>query len=278
MLRDDFLNWFCCPVCGGALIKNEKNAVCDNGHSFDFAKKGYINLLMSQQSSDKRHGDDKLMVRSRRGFLDGGFYKPLAETVAEMLKAELKPGLPVCDIGCGEGYYTQYLKTAVPSSPVFGIDISKNALIYAAKRCPGLDFAVASAFSLPFCSLFAGALVNIFAPCAYPEFARVLKDDGVLIKAVPLSEHLFELKAALYDKPYKNKPELCDDVLFEKVSEKELKYTFKLSSQQQIYELFTMTPYFYKTSRKDAEKLLSLESLEATAHFAVEVYKKRIGE
>lgn len=262
-------------MCGSTLLKNEKTAVCENGHSFDLAKAGYINLLMSQRSSDKRHGDDKLMVRSRKCFLDAGFYRPLAEAVAQALGKTLKPAAPVCDIGCGEGYYTAFLKETAPGSPVFGIDISKNALSFAAKRCPDIDFAVASAFSLPFESGFAGALVNIFAPCAYSEFARVLKDDGVLIKAVPLSEHLFELKDALYDAPYKNKPEICDDALFEKVSEKELKYKITLSSQQQINDLFAMTPYYYKTSRADAEKLSHLQSLDVTAHFAVEVYKKR---
>ena len=42
---------FCCPVCGSALERGEKILTCENGHSFDIAKKGYVNLLLSQKSN-----------------------------------------------------------------------------------------------------------------------------------------------------------------------------------------------------------------------------------
>ena len=44
------------------------------------AKEGYVNLLISNKSSDS-HGDDKEMVASRTAFLDGGYYKPLRDKV-----------------------------------------------------------------------------------------------------------------------------------------------------------------------------------------------------
>ena len=71
-----------CPVCGQPLHKTEKNYVCSGRHSFDIAKSGYVNLLLN--SSQGHHGDDKLMVRARRDFLDKGFYDPLAQEIASV--------------------------------------------------------------------------------------------------------------------------------------------------------------------------------------------------
>lgn len=263
-----------CPVCKGVLTENEKTFSCPSGHSFDKAREGYVNLLMSQASSLKRHGDDKLMARSRREFLDKGFYAPLRECLLEVLNENRRDGYKTVDVGCGEGYYTEAFEK-LGGVDVLGIDISKDSLKLAGKRLENTTLCVASAYSLPCADSSADALINIFAPCAYEEFNRVLKDDGILIKAVPLEEHLWELKCVLYEKPYKNKPEQRDDTLFELVSSKELKYKINLNSGKDIYSLFTMTPYYYKTSSADAQKLLSEESLETTVHFGVEVYKKR---
>lgn len=267
---------FICPVCGKLLNENEKTYICENRHSFDKSKSGYVNLLMSQQSADKRHGDDKLMVNSRRDFLDRGYYYPLAKEICNAVnECELNNAV-IFDVGCGEGYYTKKISELCGSSELSGIDISKAALYAADKRGGNIKYAVASAFSLPFSSGSADIITNVFAPCAYNEFYRVLKNDGVLIKAVPLHEHLWELKEALYDAPYKNKPELRDDTLFELVNEKEISYKLELTDKNDIYALFTMTPYFYKTSKEDAEKLLSKQNMTVTAHFGVEVYRKRI--
>ena len=51
-------------------------------------------------------------------------------------------------------------------------------------------------------------------------------------------------------------------------------YQIILENKDDIYNLFTMTPYYYKTSKEDTEKLLKLESLTTTVHFAIEIYKK----
>ena len=146
---------------------------------------------------------------------------------------------------------------------------------YASKRVKNSSFAVASAFSLPFAENSADCVLSVFAPSAYEEFYRVLKSDGKLIKAIPLEEHLWELKCALYKEPYKNNPEKRNDELFKLISQKEIKYKIKLTEKDNIENLFKMTPYYYKTGREDAEKLLSLDSLETTVHFGIEIYEKR---
>lgn len=265
---------FLCPVCKAKLDKYDGVYSCENNHSFDISKYGYVNLLVSNQSSLKRHGDDKLMVQSRRRFLSGGFYEKLRNDICRVIKDNVKDGSTIADIGCGEGYYTSAICES-GEYDVCGIDISKDALRYCAKAIPTSEFAVASAFSLPLADKYVDCIVNIFAPSAYTEFNRVLKDDGVLVKAVPLDEHLWELKCALYDEPYKNKPEKRDDELFCLFDSTELKYTIRLDNKDDIADLFRMTPYYYKTGRVEAQRLSELQELETTVHFCVEIYKKR---
>lgn len=270
MIMSDFI----CPVCKEKLNKDDKSYGCSSGHCFDISKDGYVNLLMSQQSSLKRHGDDKLMVKSRRDFLSGGYYDKLRDCVCKAVKSSVKEGSLIADVGCGEGFYT----SAVINSGEYrvrGIDISKDALRYASKSIKQGEFAVASAFDLPFADKSTDCILNIFAPSPYEEFFRILKDDGVLIKAVPLEDHLWELKRTLYDVPYKNKPEKRDEALFSLVSLEKIKYNIIIDNGEDIENLFRMTPYFYKTGREDANRLLSLSKLETTAHFCVEIYKKR---
>lgn len=265
---------FICPVCKSEISLFERTYKCQNNHCFDLSKDGYVNLLMSQQSSLKRHGDDKLMVKARREFLEKGFYNELRQALCETLKEVLPDSSTIVDVGCGEGYYTSEI-SKVNNFEIFGIDISKDALKYASKSVKNSSFAVASAFSLPFAENSADCVLSVFAPSAYEEFYRVLKSDGKLIKAIPLENHLWELKCALYKEPYKNKPEKRNDELFELVSQKEIKYKINLTEKDDIENLFKMTPYYYKTSREDAEKLLSLDSLETTVHFGIEIYEKR---
>ena len=268
------MSCFICPVCKEPLVVSNRSYVCCNRHCFDISKDGYVNLLMSQQSSLKRHGDDKIMVRSRRDFLEKGYYSELQIQICDAVKSQIGSNGVVADIGCGEGYYTSAVSRS-GSFDIFGVDISKDALKYAAKGLKASQFAVASAFSLPFGDKSVDCILNIFAPSAYEEFSRILKNDGVLIKAVPLQEHLWELKCALYREPYKNKPEIRNEELFKLVSVEEIKYSINLENKDDILNLFRMTPYYYKTGREETEKLLQKETLETTVHFGVEIYEKR---
>lgn len=268
---------FRCPVCSQELKKEEKIWVCPQGHTFDIAAKGYVNLLMSNSSGAKRHGDDRLMINARRDFLSKGFYEPLREAVYDALSADFPRGGTLLDAGCGECWYTSYFKNRLGESglepQVLGVDISKYALEKAPKNY-GVERAVASIYKLPVGDGECDALVNIFAPACSQEFSRVLKKDGVFVKAIPLEKHLWELKSAVYDAPYENEVPPHDIEGFRLVGEKKICYTFALESGKDITDLFNMTPYCYKTSQQDREKLEKLSSLTVSAQFSVLTYKK----
>ena len=256
---------FVCPVCKQPLKLNNRSLVCSNGHSFDIAKQGYVNLLMSNKQGN--HGDDKLMVNSRQSFLEKGFYAPMREKVNEILGS----GSTVLDAGCGEGYYTSLF---AENNFVFGIDVSKEALKKAAKKAPSASFAVASIYEMPFSDSSLDVCINIFAPDSQSEYLRVLKKGGRLITVTPMAEHLMELKSAIYDTPYENPYVDPAKEGFEILSSTNVKYGFTLDCNEDVLNLFKMTPYYYNTSQKDAQKLNEISSLDVNAAFLITEYKK----
>lgn len=92
--------------------------------------------------------------------------------------------------------------------------------------------------------------------------------------AIPAENHLFGLKAAIYDTPYKN--EVADTALdgFSLISEEEIKYTINLNTESDIRALFMMTPYAYRTNAIGRERVLSLKELRCDAHFLILTYRK----
>lgn len=270
------MTFFTCPVCNGALSRKDSSLVCENRHTYDISRRGYVNLLMSQASSLARHGDSKEMVAARNRFLDSGHYSALRDTVVSKALATAKNDMTIIDIGCGECYYTAAVAEALSDRAphVLGIDISKEALISGAKRSRAIDLAVASAFSVPVKDNSADLVLNLFAPHCESEFLRITKPGGYLIRVFPLEEHLWELKCAIYNEPYKNVISGIDIQGFTCVDVSNLKYEISLSSNQEIKDLFGMTPYSYKTGTDDAAKLDSLDKLTTRVEFAVITYKK----
>ena len=268
-------SYFICPVCSAELSCDAKSYRCENGHCFDIAKKGYVNLLMSQSSS--QHGDSKEMIASRAEFLNRGFYDKLSAEVCACTLKYAPQNARVLDAGCGECKYTfdilKSLSDAKKCAGVIGIDISKEALAYSRRRGSGLSLAVASTAELPVARGSIDVLINIFAPFSANEFSRVLNDDGVIVRVYPLARHLWELKELLYDVPYEN-PALPEENGLTVVEERELRYRIELESPQEIFSLFEMTPYFHRTSQSDKEKLLSCDRLSCSAEFGIAIYKK----
>ncbi len=266
---------FICPVCKEKLEEFEKSYLCENGHCFDKSKFGYVNLLRSNQSSSKRHGDDRMMVRARRDFLDKEYYGFLKDKLCNICSEKLPQNPVILDAGCGECYYSSAIfKKLQADSKVYGIDISKDALEFASKRKSAVKTAVASLFNLPFADGTFDAVLNVFSPEAFEEFSRVLKKGGLLIRVIPLENHLIELKELIYDKAYLN--EVPDNKIdgFGLIGEYKIWEKLSVSGNEDLNNLFKMTPYYYKTGREDQMKLDSVGGLTVTAQFCIRVYRK----
>lgn len=267
-----------CPLCGAPLTVMSGACKCPEGHSFDIAKEGYVNLLPANRKHSKAPGDDAGMALARHEFLSDGHYAPLAAALAELC-AGLSPEKPVIvDSGCGEGYYTSHilaaLKRAGKAARIAGIDLSKPSVRKAAKRCRDAEFAIASVYHLPLPDKCADILVNCFSPLAIDEFRRIIRPEGYYIYVVPAAGHLWELKQVLYDEPYLNAGENIPYDGFE--YDRVVPVTFSmLLGQKALADLFRMTPYYWKTPKAGAERLARLEELEVTADFRIHVFRRK---
>ena len=270
---------FICPVCSQPLIKKEKSYICKNRHTFDISSKGYVHLLPANKKHSAAPGDDRGMVVARNNFLSLGYYSHLKETLENLCDKYSGETASVLDCGCGEGYYTQGICQKLSEQgkqvEIKGIDISKDAVAIAAKRLKEGEFAVASSFHLPIQDKSVDVLINCFSPLCLKEFNRVLKKNGVFLYVVPAPKHLWQLKEALYEKPYENplKEEQYDG--FTLVETIKAEREIFIDNNTDINNLFKMTPYVYRSPKAAQEVLLNAENLTVNAHFIVHVYKKK---
>lgn len=267
------MNNLICPVCGKNLTLNGKSYVCESHHCFDIAKQGYVNLLTSIHKAGSLIGDNRDMAVSRRHFLEKGYFDALSEALQLFILGHKKATPVITDICCGEGYYGDYIKKRI-NCEMYGFDLSKEMVKLAASRKNGCLYFVANLSRIPLKDSCCDFALHLFAPFHEKEFSRILADDGYLISVIPGENHLFELKQALYDTPYKNDEQapkteslILSDTI--KVTRK-----IHLCSSEDITALFKMTPYYYHTKRQDKEKLASLSSLDVTTEFVLLIYKK----
>ena len=263
-----------CPICGFPLASVENSYCCPKKHTFDLSREGYLNFALGKSES----GDDKEMSQSRRRFLAAGYYRPFAEKLAETVKQKVPSLSVLTDCGCGEGYYLRVMREVFPDAFLFGVDLSKSAVKMAAKSEKGQEnpcrYAVCSLFSLPLFDGCADAALSVFAPVAEEETARVVGKGGYFFVAGPGPRHLSGLKRVLYDTPYDNPEKHKEYAGFTKQDEVACDYTVTVTGEA-IRDLFSMTPYYWKTSKTDSEKLLGLEKLETELSFRIAVYQRQ---
>lgn len=274
---------FQCPVCrpqapDTVLLWDANTYRCAQGHCFDQAKAGYVNLLLSQHKKSKNPGDSDEMVKARQYFLNAGYYAPMAEAVAQQVQSLLNSQSPqaLLDMGCGEGYYLSQLKTA--GVHLSGVDIAKSAVHQAAKRKLGVQLAVASVFQLPFVAEQFDIALSIFSPLDPAETFRVLKPGGHLIMVGPGPEHLQGLMAHIYEEiqSHQGNPVLDTFVAeghFTPVATHELKLNLSVQNEA-IFPLLAMTPYYWKCDIATQQRFQSMEELKTPAHFTLNCYRK----
>ncbi|MDQ7026941.1 MAG: methyltransferase domain-containing protein [Anaerolineae bacterium] len=263
---------FACPVCHEALLlRDARHFACVNGHHFDRAKEGYVNLLLANQKKSSDPGDSKTMIQARRLFLNGGYYQPLIAAISQLLPDFSNDGA-ILDVGCGEGYYIGQ----VECSQRYGIDISKIAIRYAAKGYRNVEFAVGSAMNLPILDNSVDIMLSIFAPLDIAEAVRVIKKDGLLVKVRPNSNHLFELKQLLYDTPQTHDiSALLSDMSdrLRGIHSEAVTYTLQIANIEHIQALLQMTPYYWHATSVQQNQVSKLEELQVTADFRIDIYR-----
>ena len=189
-----------CPVrdCHRALLREEQRVHCPQGHSFDIARSGYINLLQPQERRSKHPGDTVAAVAGRQRLHESGATGPLLRGIAEIIAASASD--VVLDAGCGDGFYLATL-AGERGFDGHGVDISIPAVDAAARRYPACEWIVTNADRfIPYADRSFSIVLSITARMNAGEFRRVLRDDGRLLVGLPSPDDLIELRGAGRDR------------------------------------------------------------------------------
>jgi 23S rRNA (guanine745-N1)-methyltransferase len=263
-----------CPLCAGSFDIQGGAWRCTEGHAFDVAREGYVNLLPAHHKHSKDPGDRPDSLQARRAFLDAGHYAPLRSAIVERLSA-LRPS-NLLDIGCGEGYYTAAM--ADQASATVGLDIAKPAIRLAAKRYSGITWVVGSGARLPVASESVDMVCTLFTPLHEAEMARVLRPGGRVLMVTPEAAHLHDLRAALFDVVEPHEPDKFRkgfEPMFDPAGQQTVRYPLALPAPD-VKWLLEMTPYAWKAR---PERRVALEAredgLQTEAAFSILEFTKR---
>ena len=269
---------FVCPICRSKLEKIEKSFTCKNRHCFDIAKEGYVNLLPVQQKKSKQPGDNKIMIQSRRDFLNNHFYDMLIEPCARIINKLIDERFEKCsllDIGCGDGYFTSKIVENL-EKPIacYGMDISKDAVKYSAKTSKDIAWFVSSNNDLPLADNSIDIILKINSPINYEKSQYKLSENGIIVSVTPGEAHLNGLKKVIYDDPQAHEKESCPENYSALLSES-VTGTMLLTNEIDIKNVFMMTPFFWNASQSSKEKINDLHSLASDTAFNINVWEKQ---
>jgi 23S rRNA (guanine745-N1)-methyltransferase len=280
-----------CPVCREILLRSAGGYQCSNKHNFDRARQGYINLLLAHQKHSKEPGDSAEMIRSRRRFLDLGFYDRVSDGINETVAAHLPgPGqgraFSILDAGCGEGFYLKRLKTYLATRPggsvafdYYGVDISKFAVRQAAQRDKSVSWIVASIVDLPFAPSSLDMILNVFSPIDFAEFSRIRAKTGSLVIVGPGPRHLNGLREIIYPIAREHAPSAMIEQargLFSLFTETRINYQIDLKNAGEIMDLLAMTPYFWNIDLSTKARVEKFAQLTLDVDVEIRVFSGKI--
>ncbi len=193
---------FKCPICSSKMFLNDfNNLACSCKHSFDLSKKGYLNLLTTKSTPVY----SKELFEARHKVCEAGFYHPLIDEMAKIIDRYEKSidhkGINILDAGCGEGSHIYGISKKMvenQDNTYVGVDISKDSINIAARNNGDMIWCVADLAKLPFQNKSFHVVLNILSPANYGEFNRILREKGMVIKVVPGSQYLKELRETIY--------------------------------------------------------------------------------
>lgn len=247
-----------CPICEEQVqVVELRSLQCANNHSFDFAKQGYVNMLMRSVKTPY----DKALFASRQEVIrETNLYTKLHASVADILKTHLTKEITILDAGCGEGSHLEQImkKSDLNNMLGIGIDIAKEGVLRAAKHYHHAIWLVGDLANAPLANQSCNAIINILSPANYQEFKRILSEEGIVVKVIPGKNYFRELREALYadDKQtYSNEDtvELFENQ-FQLIEHMHVQTTESIS-EQQLGHLINMSPLAWNLEEGEKDQL-----------------------
>jgi 23S rRNA (guanine745-N1)-methyltransferase len=221
------------------------------------------------------------MVAARTQFLNTQLFAPVAAQLNNTLLYLLTDAARhycVLDAGCGDGYYLDQITQTLTEFNIraIGVDISKFAIMAAAKRNPHLTWLVASNKQLPVLANSVDVIISVFGFPNIDGFSKALRALGNVILIEPGTQHLIELRKQLYEEVEESthKPILLTAPLFEVTDTQTLTYKTKELNNNELINLMKMTPHFYRAPKQAIERLCQQSYISVTVDVNITVYIK----
>jgi len=277
----DVLDLLVCPHCRQSfqLVGEGRSVRCRNGHAFDLARQGYLNL---QSGRSPRNADTAAMVAARDRFLSGGHYQPILERLLELVRDQVAVAPRVLEVGAGTGYYLAGLLEGLAGARGVALDVSLPATRRAARAHPQLGGVVADVWQpLPVGDACCDLVVDVFAPRNAVEFRRALagppvtaEPPGVLAVVTPEPDHLEQLRGllGLLDIQRDKQDQLHETlgVSFTRQSEDRVSFDLTLDAAA-VYDLVAMGPNAFHSDEKQLRRSLLAVPLPARVSAAVNI-------
>ncbi|MET3506172.1 putative RNA methyltransferase [Halalkalibacter oceani] len=265
----------CCPYCRRSLQVKNGSLICTEGHTFDMARQGYVNMLNRPRNQQY----DKRLFAARQEIITGsGLYDVLHEKIVNVINdyfPAVGSSLLILDAGCGEGSHLQRIieqseRTAITG---VGLDLSKEGIKLAAQSYKQPLWFVGDLAKSPFADGVFHAILNILSPANYKEFQRLLAPNGLVMKVVPRQHYLKELREALFreteKKVYRNQRPACRfKEHFELVDVIDVSHVKSLN-QTELHQLALMSPLSWTAERERIARFSERETAGITVDLEI---------
>ena len=258
-VSDEILCLLKCPICETNFTNYIKYIVCKRNHTFDFSNSGYLNLLKKNKSAIY----DKSLFKARKQIVKNGFFDEVERNIIKMIieRYQQNERLTILDMGCGDGTIFSNILLALKKMGLqfyaVGIDNSKEGIRFASRIEMSVVWLVSDIANVPIIENSIDVILNTLSPANYSEFNRLLKDDGIIIKAVPNKEYLIELRQAILLDDYSNNDVVS---LFSEntLNHKSIRVNYQKNlSDEERKLVFKMTPLTQKIEFNDQGKNFS---------------------
>lgn len=241
------LNLLQCPICQSKMDIQNNSFVCNQKHLFDISKKGIVLLHRKYQKKlDEIYTKDLFL--NRREFILNGFYTEVYNYINSVILEGTNKSFNILDLGSGECSHLKLIKCD-KSYTAFGIDLAYDAISLATDYLYDNIIPICcDLYNLPFRKNTFDVILNFLSPINSIEVNRVLNPNGIIIKVIPTSNYLKELREQLNLCEYEKE----DDVLanlynqFSIVSVKrvETQKTLDDLTRRQLFHMTPMTNHF----------------------------------
>ncbi|WP_105956283.1 methyltransferase domain-containing protein [Apilactobacillus quenuiae] len=260
----DNISLFRCPTCGKSYKKvNDFSIICPNNHSMDISKKGTLYFINHKVSTEY----DKEMLNSRRKLINAGLFDGIINKISDLIPNGKQT---ILDVGSGEGTPIKKIEESRSNQDhAIGFDISKPGVNLATSELSNnLFYCVADLAQLPFNDKSISVVTDMFSPSSYEEFNRIINKDGHLIKVIPNTNYLIELRRKLYKDDHKKQDYDNTKVLdlfmkhYPNAVRYNVKYRFSLPESIR-QDMILMTPMHWGKNAIDlqTEELKNLNSV-----------------